>query len=210
MDNERVDMIARLAMQGKGTALREQIEGLGLEDRISLLRKIASRAGAIRQQEKSLPALRVIVEWIQEDDVVADSKLRHHLQVRLCQEVIKVFAGDCIYQECLYLFDPDLRREVNYFDVAANPDKKRSDETHEQLEEHSVNMSMRVIESLIRRHDLSDKDAVLSRLRDVEWIEKEGYGHIAHVLGGDTGREACRRVFEVHESTQSAPGKART
>jgi hypothetical protein len=65
----------------------------------------------------------------------------------------------------------------------------------------NVDMAKQVIVSMMRRNMIVDEADCLAKLSSREWLNKEGYGHIAHILGGPAGREACRILFEKINST---------
>lgn len=68
----------------------------------------------------------------------------------------------------------------------------------------NVDMAKQVIVSMIRRNMILDEADCLAKLADIDWLSKEGYGHIAHILGGPSGREAARLLFEKINSTMLA------
>lgn len=61
--------------------------------------------------------------------------------------------------------------------------------------ERNVLMCKRLIGALILRGQIKDEADCLVKLSDGEWVEHLGYGHVAHILSGDAGREACRELF---------------
>lgn len=204
-----LDDAAKEAMQGKGTALKPYLDSLGLEDRLRFLRSIVQRSRDFRQTDKSLPALLLSIQWRAEDDVVADSKLNHHLQVQLRTEVIKFLPGGCIYQEKLFVHHPSTRREVQYQDL--EPAKKRPakekiakiDHAANEFEERNLKMCVPIIERLLKAEGIEEEAVALEKLKSTEWIDEQGYGHIAHILGSATGWQACRQVFAKRETLKN-------
>lgn len=205
IDESDFALLVSMVMRGEGHALRQYIEPLGLEERLSFLREVVQQSRKARRNDKKLSALSLVVQWRPEEDVRADSKLNYHLQIQLCQEVAKVFAGPCLYNERLYLYDPLLRREVEYvtFDQPV-VDKGGPDELSLHFEELNLKMSVPVIEKLVQVHGITDEPSALEKLQDTEWLEQHGYGHIAHVLSSAVGARACRAVFAERQKETTA------
>lgn len=204
IDEADFGLLVSMIMRGDGNALKQYIEPLGLEERISFLREVVQQSRKARRSDKSLSALSLVVQWRLEEDARADSKLNHHLHIQLCREVAKVFAGPFLYNERLYLYDPLLRREVEYATYAAPAEKDGPDELSLHFEELNLKMSMPVIEKLVQVHGITDEPAALEKLRDKEWLKQHGYGHIAHILNSSVGAKACRAVFAERQKETSS------
>ncbi len=105
--------------KGQGNRLKRYLEPLGLEERIDLLRRLADNTRILHSKNSEIPVLVVKLNWCMEEGVTYDSKLRHHLEIQLRKEVLKIFTGDCLYKERLFLYEPALRRETQYHEVIA-------------------------------------------------------------------------------------------
>lgn len=70
-----------------------------------------------------------------------------------------------------------------------------------EFEQKNFEMIRMVIEKLIDRGDIENEDDALKQIQNREWVVQTGYGHIAHVLSSDIGKNACLAVFAERNGT---------
>lgn len=111
-----LDVLAIMAAQGQGTALKEFLQHGGLEARIRLLNDLSRRSRLLHRANKNLSVLKVFVDSAALADRRTDPSKRY-LEVRFSKEVLKLMEGDWIYMERIFLLDFDVHREVRYRDL---------------------------------------------------------------------------------------------
>lgn len=69
-----------------------------------------------------------------------------------------------------------------------------------EFELRNREMAQKIIEQLVARGELTSRQDALKKFHDPEWIARFSYGHVAHILQGPAGIDACRSVFAEQES----------
>lgn len=118
LENE-MNMLAVMIARGQGTALREHLDGLGLELRIQLLHDISRRTRLMHRADKTLSVMRVFVEGSSLGDRKLDPAKRF-LEVRFSREVLRLIEGEWVYLERVFPYDANVHREVRYRDVGTS------------------------------------------------------------------------------------------
>lgn len=64
-----------------------------------------------------------------------------------------------------------------------------------EFTKRNFEMCQNLIKALVERGELNTETEALQCIQDKFWLSRHGYGHIAHVLSGQVGIEACQSVF---------------
>lgn len=115
LENE-LNMLAVMIARGQGTALREHLDGLGLEQRIQLLHDLSRRTRLMHSADKTLSVMRVFVEGSSLGDRKLDPAKRF-LEIRFSREVMRLMEGEWVYLERVFPYDSNVHREIRYRDI---------------------------------------------------------------------------------------------
>lgn len=70
-----------------------------------------------------------------------------------------------------------------------------------EIKKRNQQMCMNLLQTLIDRGLINSADDALQKVHEAGWLEKQGYGHVAHALRGSIGTNECRALFADRKSS---------
>ena len=70
------------------------------------------------------------------------------------------------------------------------------------IEKHNLEMCLNVLKRLIDRGVIESAEDAFQKLQEDEWLDKQGYGHVAHLLRISINTEECRALFAESKKTE--------
>ena len=71
------------------------------------------------------------------------------------------------------------------------------------MKEKSVHMATWVLNKLIERGDISDRDDAIKKLADPNWLINKGFGNVTNLMTSDIGLQVIDDVFAKKQESEN-------